>query len=834
KGSTLQFAGHSLGGSLAEIASTYFASKYKDVMVLETSIGAPTSGDKAFGNYSRSLQNLKRTRIVCNTDPVANVKLPGMDYVEKNNVIDFRPNKKNTYWESFKQKLLGSSPGVAVANQLADAAASHSLDEYEDVLQKDFQDTMIDSVNDDINNAIQREEEQYQRSKQDDKPVNGGVCGCECHKHDEAIELGNVPPDSTGAIEKMSKPNQELKQRIGNLETTDVTNVFEQIIHQPQNVTDLKEQNDEQQAILQSRSDELMEMINSSLEAQKQKEDESMRKLQDKYAQLTNQTPDDLDDISKERTTFQRNIEDIQYFQQRIQFEMDHPEYVQEDDYGSKESAVSFKNSINRLYKMILSSNTKRVTDLQNTANVPDEDDIERNVNIDQSEQMNSARDNKLLDPEDQSGPFVFDITKLSDLNTDPAPQSEKQLVEWLGYPNMSPRELFETLKSDMTSQYQQKRLETLRNKEQDKRKSSADKIKAQIENYHNEQGNGTHDMMIQKRQAFFKTLTNNQLFQEMVQQNKVNINAVVAKYQKEGDDVMIMKDLFGYDEKTAQDTITQKYQEQMMKVSPDMTPDERRQVMQESWQAYQANKTYPWVDTEKFQTLYKQYKDDPAKMMEEIQKLKPSIPSNYKYDPTADTTGYNPELMKQNVQNLVNNSSEFVDSQMKDYYKEYRDQIEKSFQDEQKVREMFEQWNPKASTGQKVAAGIRDVLTLGTDKKGGWFDKAGNYLGAGASPDFEDYARNHPELGYYYQKPESNEIIQTLYDLGGQALGMTYGVNPMALLDGMAGREPAVTNQGQIINNYYGGEEENNMSDAFNPYAWMNMMGGGGGGGGG
>ena len=39
-GSVLQFSGHSLGGSLAEIASTYFSDVYPNAMVTETSIGA--------------------------------------------------------------------------------------------------------------------------------------------------------------------------------------------------------------------------------------------------------------------------------------------------------------------------------------------------------------------------------------------------------------------------------------------------------------------------------------------------------------------------------------------------------------------------------------------------------------------------------------------------------------------------------------------------------------------------------------------------------------------------------------------------------------------------
>lgn len=826
KGSILQFSGHSLGGALSELASTYFASKMQDVQVLETSIGAPTSGDKLFGDYSRSLSNLYRTRIVADGDPVANVKLPGMDYVEKHNVIDFRSKKKNksNLWDLFKsagRNAIGlMNPG---ANLLMDGYAAkgkHSLDNYEKVLMEDFQDNRVESVNDNMEMNIQQNEEEYIQSKQADTPVTDAVCQCECHIHDTSIENGMVPPNSTGSIEQMDTPNSYSMISVSDLQNVSVKNTFDQSIQEqvPMNMTQLREH---QIAMSEAMPSEIMDLINTSMESQLEREKEDMNKMQEKYALLTNQTDEDVDEITKDRTTFQRNRDDIQYFQERIQFELDHPEYVPDDEYGSKDNAVQFRNRLNRLYKMILQASTKKYVNMKESATKPDEDDIERMVELDQTEQMESAQKTNTLNPEDQSSRFVFDLSKLTDLDTS-GPETEKQLVEWLSYPDMNSRELFNILKSNMTSQYQEDRMKLIREKEQDKRKTAAENLKNQLDNYHNQEGTGKYDQFVKQRTDFFTSLSQNADFQMLVKQNRINVKSLASKYKKDGDDVMIMKDLFGYDPRTVNNLLEQKYQDELLNIPTDMDPTEKSNMMQEVWKKFQINKMYPWVESKAFQDIYKQNKDNSTKLLEAVEKLKPTIPSNYKYDPAADTSGFKPQLLQNNVEAIADNTKEIVNTEFKDYFKEYRSSLERSFGNEEEVRKMFKNWNPEASGVQKFFSGVKDVMNFGTNQKGGWYDKLGRYLGAGASPDFEDYARKHPELGYTYREAKSNEVFDFMHNLGGEIIAMRYGVNPTSILDNLAGDAPSVDSRGQLQSQT--GATETDWGDSFNPYAFMSL----------
>jgi hypothetical protein len=842
KGAVLQFAGHSLGGALSDLASTYFAGMFPELQVVTTTIGAPTPGDKDFGDYSRSLPNLNRTRIVAQGDPVANIKIPGMDHIEKQNVIDFRMRKngKSTnLWESFKEMTKEAAIGVASIGSLGAAAAiaanrgknNHSLDNYQKVLLEDFKENRVKNVNEALERDIDANEEAYQQSKTSETSMPSG-CECECHLHDRALDQNEMPPTSLGSVEKMAPAQTETTMMTtAPLQNVDVLNAFGQTVQQSLNMTQLKEQADVQQAQSTMEADEVMEQINVELEAQKEKEKKTLLKLQEQYAQLTNQTEDDMDVISKERSTFQKNRDDIQYLQERIQFELEHPEYVPDDDYGSKDQAVQFKNRLNRLYKMILRASSKRQVELKTTPE-PSEDKIERELVNDQSEQIEGAQSTNQLNPDDQTGDFVFDVSKLSDLDTN-GPETEKQLVEWLNYPDMTTRDLFDVLKNNMTSQYKQQRMEALRNKEQDKRKTAAESIKSQLDNYHTAGGTGKNDVLNQKRQTFFRNLSQNKQFQAMVKQNQINVKTLTSKYQKEGDDISIMNDLFGYDERTIQDSLGQKYQEQLLNVSTDIPAEQRKQMMDDVWKTYQVNLAYPWVASDKFGGIYQQYKNDPSRLMEEVNKLKPSIPSQYTTDPDADTSGYKPELFQKNVQDLANNTKEIVNEEIKDYYKEFKTQQEGAFQDAQKVQDMFKQWNPEGSFVQKAASELKDAMTFYTSRKGGWYDRQGRYLGAAASPDFQDYARNHPELGYRYLAPESNEVIDTLWELGGSAISMRYGINPTALIDNIAGEGDQNGGNSSVKDPYAEAEYKQNLNDdfgdIFNPYAFMGMGGGSG-----
>jgi len=835
EGASLQFAGHSLGGALSDIASTYYAGMFPEAQVITTTLGAPMTGDKAFAEYSKSLPNLHRTRIVSDSDPVARTPIPGMQHIEKNNVLDFRTRKdsKSTLTrilEAGKEIVAGGSAGVQLSTTGKDILDQHGLDYYTKVLSTDFRENQVYNPNELVERDIQMNETNYQRSKDSKEPVQSGTCKCDCHYHDLANEKGDPPPQSTGAVEQMQPANTENMETSDNLQLNDTQNTFKESVQQSTNMTDLLEKQKTQQAYAQATAEEIVNQLNTALDAQKEKEKTELQKLQDRYAALTNQTDEDLDDISKERQTFQKDQDDIQYFESRIQYELDHPEYVKEDGYDSKNKAVSFKNRMNKLYTLILSTSDQRKIAIDTGQEKPlDQDDIDRNTSIDQAEQQQGAENNKNLNPDDQAGPWVFDVTKLPDLDTKDAPQSVKQIREWLGYPDMTAKELYETLKTNMTQEYREERMGFLRQKEQDTRKSAAEKIKTQLDNYSNATGTGTYDKLNQARQAFFKDLGGNPRFQQLVRENKVDMKAIASKYQKAGDETSIMTDLLGYDPKTSKDALQQEYQKQLMDLPNDIDASERARIMQDSWKQYNLHRQYPWVKSDKFKETYDKYAGDPKELSNQLNALRPTLPSSYATDPdmVINETGFNAKLMQQNVETLANNSKEIVQQDMVDYYQQFRDRQLADFADAGKVNQMFKQWNPEKSIFEKAGEGIKDIMTLGTTRQGGWYNKDGQYLGATASPDFEAYVRDNPDSGFKYIPTQVDSTAEFLWDNVGEALGMRYGINPMAGIDKMAGGTKDTNNDGVVDSKDW--DDEGDDNEIFNPYAFMGAAGMGG-----
>lgn len=826
QGTTLQFAGHSLGGALSDIASTYYGAMFPDVQIVTTTVGAPMTGDKDFQDFSRSLPNVNRTRIVSDRDPVARTPIPGMGHIEKANVLDFRTKKKGkglmgSIVDAAKS-VLGGAASTAFGH-LRETAGSHSMDYYKKVLAEDFKENRVTNVNEAHERAVDANEEAYIASKKSENAAVPGTCQCDCHYHDLALEREEVPPESTGAVEQMQPVSNETMNTTASLALPKTKNTFDQTLNMTDIANKVEAEQQTQRSFAEAQSNEIMEQINTALEAEKEKERTQLQKLQDRYAQLMNQTPDDLDDIAKERATFQRDQEDIHYIQERIQLELEHPEYVREDAYNSKETAMAFKNMLNQLYSAVLSAGSQYKADLKTDKTPPDADDIERLINDDQIEQAEGARKTDTLNPDDQSSGFVFDTSKLTDLDGEgDAPETRKQLLEWMSYGQMSTRELYDVLKQDMTSQYQQKRMAFLREKEQETRKTAADKIKTQLESHSKMDGSGTYDKFSKERTAFFTSLGKDQRFQQLIRENKVNVKALLSKYQKEGDDAQIMTDLFGYDERTIQDTLAQEYQRQFQSIDTSLPLEERSKLMANVWKEYNLNKTYPWIKSGDFKATYDKYKDDPTKLTEELKKVQPNIPASYRTDPemVMEQTGINQELLKQNVVELANNSKGVLQQEFKDYYKDFREEQLASFKDNAKVQEMFKELNPETSWVQDAAAGAKDALTLFTTRKGGWFDKEGKYLGAIASPDFEDYVRNNPDSGFKYVSEKKDETIDFIWEQGGAALGMRFGVDPAAAIDNLAGNKRDKNNDGVVTSNDYdyGGDDD----EIFNPMAFL------------
>jgi hypothetical protein len=310
----------------------------------------------------------------------------------------------------------------------------------------------------------------------------------------------------------------------------------------------------------------------------------------------------------------------------------------------------------------------------------------------------------------------------------------------------------------------------------------------------------------------------------DLPEYDKINMKALMSKYQKEGDDVTIMTELFGYDEKTIEQTMAQEYQNQLNNIDPTMPKEDRAKLLQSIWKEHNLNKSYPWIKTGDFKKTYDKYKDDPTKLMESLNNMKPNIPASYSTDPdmVMQQTGINKELLNQNVVELANNSKEVLQQEFKDYYKDMREEQLASFKDNAKVQEMFRELNPEKSWLKEGAGIAKDALTLFTSRKGGWYDKEGNYLGAIASPDFEDYVRDNPDSGFKYVPEKTNDVIDFLWEGGGAAISMMYGIDPAAAIDAMAGHTKDTNKDGVVDSkDEYNTEQDDEI---INPMAFMGM----------
>lgn len=823
-GATLQFAGHSLGGALSEIASTYFADAYPNVKVAETSIAAPTSGDKHFGEYSRSRLNLQRMRIVAAGDPVANVRLPGMEYVENVNVLNFSHTKKSKAgWEAFK-KLVGTvMPSIAMGNQLYDSYSNHSLSSYEETLLRNFQDESILTLRDDPETMVVEAENEYQASKEGDMPMeDDGSCLCECHIYDKAVSAGKIAPVSLGTIPKTKTPAKSGVNMINDPMMGKQTNSMGDQIMQSAAEIEIQQSEEDQKLMADADVSDVMDMINEGLEKQKEKIEKSRQsaadevaKLQEQYATLTNQhDAENLDTVSLERNKFKQSADDLAYFQMRVDLELENPAYVPTDTDGSttsRDKAIAFKNRMNKLYSMIMSVKSKQY------ANSLDPDykemgDKEKRETLvaDQVAQMKQATDDNDLNPDEQQSDFVFDIDTLRDMDG-PAPQTEslKIIQKWFDYTGMSPIELYNTVKSTVVSQYKQDRVAEMRRKEQETRVSSAANIKKQIDTLseQNETNQTSFKTAQSVREKLFTKLTKSADFVKMVRNGKVDINKLMDKIQSEDDSPEVLSALFGYDNRTAFSEIQNYYEDRLMDQTRGLGPEAYNEMLTESRNLMNANQKYPWLKPENFRDLYGKYKDNPEELEKQANSLRPTIPSEYMVseDRSAYDIGRDPKLLNKMVEALPDASSKIKDVDYYDYYQAEKQKLETQYNDPKQLEEMFKKWNGGSSTSKTknffgalvgtFSAGFggglggtkftNDINTLfhGGEPQYGWFNKDGEFMGVSASPDFADYARAHPELGYKYVQPIKNKFTEAMDIVESTVGGLTEGVigiNPM------------------------------------------------------
>lgn len=883
-GSTLQFAGHSLGGALAEIASTYFADVYPNVKVAETSIAAPTSGDKHFGEYSRSRLNLERMRIVAAGDPVANVKLPGMEYVEKNNVLNFSHAKKSkSSWETFK-KIVGSvMPSVAIGNQLYDSYNNHSLSSYEETLMQNFQDESILTLRNDPETLAIEAEDQYQASKEGDMPMeDDGSCLCECHIYDQALASGKIAPVSLGTVPKPKNPSKTAMARTNDPMADKVTNSEGDQIMQSAPQLEIQQSEEDQKIMAEADVSDIMDMINEGLEKQKTKSEKShddtkneVAKLQEQYATLTNQhDAENLDTVSLERDRFTQASNDLGYFQMRVDMELENPAYVPNDSDGSstsRDKAIKFKSRMNKLYSLIMSVKSKQYAASLDPdyKEISDKEKRETLVS-DQTAQTAQATKDGDLNPDEQQNEYVFDIDTLTDMD-EPEPQTRSlQIIQrWLEYSDMSPIELYNTVRDTVVSQYKQDRVSNLRRKEQETRVSTAANIRNQIDALSNKnEASQTSFQTAQKaRQNLFTKLSGSRDFVRMIREKKVDINKLMDKVQSEDDAPELMKAVFGYDPATAVSQIQNSYEKNLLEQSRGLGPDSYNQMLTETQNMIHSNQKYPWLNPESFKDVYTHHKDNPEELEKMANSMRPTTPAEFMVtgDRSMMDVGRDAKLLSKMVEGLPDGNKQIEGVKFHDYYQDEKKKLEVQYNDPEKLAELFEKWNggrPNKTKGFFGAlAGtfgsffgggmggtkfVNDANTLlhGGSPQYGWFNKDGDFMGVSASPDFSDYAQAHPELGFKYVQPIKTKFTEAMDAVESAVGGLTegiIGINPQDIkgkINDVAGfsgpdynslngelRTQADRDAGDSGDYASGSNNTGDGGVGMNDYAMMNMM---------
>lgn len=812
-GGNLEFTGHSLGGAVAEIAGTYFSDVYPTLKVTQTSIAAPSSGDRNFGDYSRSRPNLDRIRIVSKGDPISNTKLPGMDFVEKENVIELQRSKKNKNAVLEGLKAIGSVVfpiGTLLASGVEESYQNHMLENYATMLIKDYQDVSQLSV------PTPPKEIPWEETT---VPVEDGSCQCECHIYDQAKAQNKVPPTSLATIPGTEKP--ENTAAVANLTTSDPM-VTREIDAMQQPRVDIPKQQeffdlqDDEQEIAEKEPTEFEQMIQEILDTSAEKDQEKLDKFQEKantlqeqYAYLTNKADESLDPVSLDRQRYEKTQEDLSYFDSRIQMELEHPQYVPNDREGgtaSRDKAIQLKNRLNKVYAMIQSVRSKQFTTVLDTNYKPPEDSvIQKELATDQTLQAQETLKDKQLDPDQQPGSLIFDIDLLGDLDTtDQDPKALQQIGKWLEYSGMSTRDLYDNLATIMTSKYKNDRLAELRQGEQDLRQTAANDIKLKISELQKEGGNSEAVLEKQKqRKTFVTQVTSNPEVQRLIESRQIDLQKIADSFTSDSNSSQLITELLGYDPENWAQSLEQSYLQQLDTMGRGTTPQQFGEAMYEMQQKLERNKKYPWVTAEQFKNLPQ---NDPEALDKAAIALRPTVPSQWHPQP-IENVAIDKELLQRKVEELPNATNQIKDIQYKDFFLEERKKLEDQYNDPEKLKELFKSWNPgQGGAGDLISKGIDAIFGFGLTTKStqaweqianggtpssGWFDKEGNFLGSSASPDFGEYVKAHPELGVRYVAPQSsdvNKFFDVVEDFVGTGIGMRYGVNPFEIRDKVTG----------------------------------------------
>jgi hypothetical protein len=413
----------------------------------------------------------------------------------------------------------------------------------------------------------------------------------------------------------------------------------------------------------------------------------------------------------------------------------------------------------------------------------------------------------------------------------------------------MTPDTLYNDLKAIAVAGYKNDRIKELRDKEQINRETAAEDVKKQIDSYTNAEGTGTFDVIQKKRKDMLVQLSGNDQIMKLYKAGRLDIDKILDDYKKEGDDAKIMTSILGYSAED-QRKMQEDYQKEFMDSIPRTDPVTYAEKMREFSNIMGINNKYPWINKKNFGELYKAYKDNPEELAKKANELRPTIPSTY----LVNTNGFetDKDLLSKEVEALPDASGSIQSAKFVDAYAEEKKKLESKYNNPDELKKLFNSWNNYDKTNDTLST-VTDALTGGffTNKmfhaweklangnvpKDGWFSKDGTWLGYAASPDFEAYAKSHPEMGYKYVGPTTNkflDLMDSVNEMAGEYAGARFGVNPNTIRDGLTGAAGLgnKTNYDKA-SGVLGGpkddsEDSTNITDAFNPMALM--MGGGGG----
>jgi predicted lipase len=130
-------SGHSLGGALAQIMTTYLSVRHPDLKIRMITFGEPMVGNLAYKQWNESLSNISMWRFVNEDDSVARVThSKKSDYVHAGHMVHMMGKETVVYYQHYGDggKLLGAPEEWKDGNNVLD----HLMPKYIENIEKDI------------------------------------------------------------------------------------------------------------------------------------------------------------------------------------------------------------------------------------------------------------------------------------------------------------------------------------------------------------------------------------------------------------------------------------------------------------------------------------------------------------------------------------------------------------------------------------------------------------------------------------------------------------------------------------------------------------------------